>query len=528
MISKTKINAGEIRSMMITQAIAELRVFTSKMPSEAFDVIRTHWKEAEPILLEAIQQRLRDPTTEEEDALFLYAIYLCAEMRCSKVFPYFICISRQPNLVVDHLLGDIVTETLPQMLARTCDGRIDEIKALIEDPAVNQYVRGTAMESLLLLFFDDVLSREQLSEYCVELLENKLERRESLVWDSVVSAAGYIQADNALPLIKKAYEYGFCDEYTEDLLYVVDQYEKTLDVVLTDARKSLRILDGMKSSMSFFVPDCGKSSDDPSDDELLGVLDELEKVTRTVDRPAVGRNAPCPCGSGKKYKKCCIDKLLTIDKPVPRQSVLGSPIRNKFIVANDWMEAGYLHSRKKPTVIAFECWNKCWQELCGILPPELQDLGKAEDTGVFIGVEFLVNWVQDFEELIIYLAERNLEVAKFAVRYFAEIPKRFPDLDESIKQNILADRAYCLAMLGRHDEAITILDGAISDRPDSAQAYTMLADMFSVNSLRFNIKPDIHKATQYFKNALRDARDCEDYDVKERLEDINSGAPYLL
>lgn len=25
-------------------------------------------------------------------------------------------------------------------------------------------------------------------------------------------------------------------------------------------------------------------------------------------RPRVGRNAPCPCGSGRKYKKCCIDK----------------------------------------------------------------------------------------------------------------------------------------------------------------------------------------------------------------------------
>jgi len=24
-------------------------------------------------------------------------------------------------------------------------------------------------------------------------------------------------------------------------------------------------------------------------------------------RPAVGRNDPCPCGSGKKYKKCCVN-----------------------------------------------------------------------------------------------------------------------------------------------------------------------------------------------------------------------------
>ena len=25
----------------------------------------------------------------------------------------------------------------------------------------------------------------------------------------------------------------------------------------------------------------------------------------------IGRNAPCPCGSGKKYKKCCLDKNIT-------------------------------------------------------------------------------------------------------------------------------------------------------------------------------------------------------------------------
>jgi len=25
--------------------------------------------------------------------------------------------------------------------------------------------------------------------------------------------------------------------------------------------------------------------------------------------PSVGRNDPCPCGSGKKFKKCCIDLL---------------------------------------------------------------------------------------------------------------------------------------------------------------------------------------------------------------------------
>jgi preprotein translocase subunit SecA len=38
------------------------------------------------------------------------------------------------------------------------------------------------------------------------------------------------------------------------------------------------------------------------------VVDEaIEKVTMPIKRevPKVGRNEPCPCGSGKKYKNCC-------------------------------------------------------------------------------------------------------------------------------------------------------------------------------------------------------------------------------
>ncbi|WP_420811242.1 SEC-C metal-binding domain-containing protein [Desulfosediminicola ganghwensis] len=34
---------------------------------------------------------------------------------------------------------------------------------------------------------------------------------------------------------------------------------------------------------------------------------EDESADATIKREGdkVGRNAPCPCGSGKKYKKCC-------------------------------------------------------------------------------------------------------------------------------------------------------------------------------------------------------------------------------
>ena len=31
----------------------------------------------------------------------------------------------------------------------------------------------------------------------------------------------------------------------------------------------------------------------------------------------ISRNDPCPCGSGKKYKKCCVDKDATFDDDIP-------------------------------------------------------------------------------------------------------------------------------------------------------------------------------------------------------------------
>ena len=32
------------------------------------------------------------------------------------------------------------------------------------------------------------------------------------------------------------------------------------------------------------------------------------RSTKSDKRVKIGRNAPCPCGSGKKYKKCCMNK----------------------------------------------------------------------------------------------------------------------------------------------------------------------------------------------------------------------------
>lgn len=42
------------------------------------------------------------------------------------------------------------------------------------------------------------------------------------------------------------------------------------------------------------------------DEEKMKVLyREAKKANTIVKGKKIGRNDPCPCGSGKKYKKCC-------------------------------------------------------------------------------------------------------------------------------------------------------------------------------------------------------------------------------
>jgi SWIM/SEC-C metal-binding protein len=58
----------------------------------------------------------------------------------------------------------------------------------------------------------------------------------------------------------------------------------------------------------------GIESDKPEDISDVERLLNPNKARRgkpqaaITDKPKVGRNDPCPCGSGLKYKQCCLRK----------------------------------------------------------------------------------------------------------------------------------------------------------------------------------------------------------------------------
>jgi hypothetical protein len=63
--------------------------------------------------------------------------------------------------------------------------------------------------------------------------------------------------------------------------------------------------------MAFYDPyqiaERQKQAEEPAEDEeVVEEEGDAPPPAPVQAPPAIGRNAPCPCGSGKKYKKCCL------------------------------------------------------------------------------------------------------------------------------------------------------------------------------------------------------------------------------
>ncbi len=53
------------------------------------------------------------------------------------------------------------------------------------------------------------------------------------------------------------------------------------------------------------APPSGRSAPPKGSDIVSEAADAVEKAKPVRSGPKVGRNDPCPCQSGKKYKQCC-------------------------------------------------------------------------------------------------------------------------------------------------------------------------------------------------------------------------------
>ena len=256
----------------------------------------------------------------------LYAIYLLAQFRETRAYPLVVRIALLPGDVLDVLFGDFVTTALDSALASVCGGDLDGIKSIIEDESADEWARGAAIDSLLALVVAGVKSREEVLEYFASLYRGKLARtpENAQVWSALVCSTADLYPEELMSEIERAYQDDLVDEGCVELQDVRRDLARGKQRMLQELAASPHhqfINDTAKelgSWYSFHKGDEGEEGevendfdpwdDDPSEsDPWLAEPSSLGALTYRRTSPKIGRNDPCPCGSGKKYKKCCIE-----------------------------------------------------------------------------------------------------------------------------------------------------------------------------------------------------------------------------
>ena len=296
---------------------SQLEFNTGQFPEDVLNDAIDQWASIAPLLLEELRSAAADPVallSKGEDYIrYVYAMYLLAQFREAAAYPLLVDFVATPGEIVMELMGDVVTEDLGRMLASVSHGNLGPIKRLIEDPEVNEWVRSAALDALLVLFGKGQLDRDAIMGYLGELFLLKIERKPSFVWSAMVDAACDLYPEELVEEIRQAYDRGLVDPNDVSFPEVEEMLklgkEKTLEVTLKYQKGLIgNVIDETGWWACFREYD---EEEDGLDMDPFEVEDDFYSPTvKTVVRPGpkIGRNDPCPCGSGKKYKKCCLHR----------------------------------------------------------------------------------------------------------------------------------------------------------------------------------------------------------------------------
>ena len=237
---------------------------------------------------------------QDDDIGHMFALFLLSQFREKKAFESVIRLARLSEETLDYLIADCITDDLHRFIASTYNGDLSAIKNLIEDPQVNLWSRIAGLESLAILVHEGVLAIDDIAPYLSSLFNNKAIFTGEHLISYLVSTCCYLDAQRFQEEIQKAFK----DKKVDPLVMDADSFK---NILANPAGQSLDELENMITDTVYEMEDwaCFNDSDDEDEDEL-SEEDTLSPVQVVNDSPKIGRNDPCPCNSGKKYKKCCL------------------------------------------------------------------------------------------------------------------------------------------------------------------------------------------------------------------------------
>ncbi|WP_414575333.1 DUF1186 domain-containing protein [Anabaena sp. CCY 9402-a] len=229
--------------MQLEEILLELENNTKKFPRLALERAIEEREAITPILLstlERLSNNLEELLEKEEYILHLYALYLLAQFREPLAYPIIINFFSVPGEMALDVTGDIVTEDLCRILASVSGANIEPIKQLIENPEANEYIRGAALESLLVLVAQEVITREEVIQYYAELFSNTSWGKDDYIWTNLVSNSAELCATELKEEIDRAFEEDLVEQFFISQKNVNDDLQVGTEAALKKLRENPR------------------------------------------------------------------------------------------------------------------------------------------------------------------------------------------------------------------------------------------------------------------------------------------------
>jgi len=277
--------------------------YAEGLPKEALKAASAQRVEMLPLFVEEIETYLAlEPAARAKPTPLFFIFHLLGEWKEKVAYRPLARLLRIPGQEVDAIFGDGITTTGHRVMAAVFDGDPDPLYQIVLDPNADEYLRASMCEALAMVTLRGELDRDLAGRFLRDAFMEMQPQAECYAWVGWQSAIAMLGISDQKILVKKAFDRGFIDSHVLGF----DDFEQDLKRGIECPGEPWRSDD---HEYTLFGDTVDELSDWYCFTEQYNEDQERNSIlSQPYENPfkGVGRNDPCPCGSGKKFKKCCL------------------------------------------------------------------------------------------------------------------------------------------------------------------------------------------------------------------------------
>ena len=256
-----------------------------------------------------------------QQTILFFGTLLLAELKCSPALEKCLQLfSRSDSFLtpIEAIFSDALTELTSTLFYNVADGNTQALCNYIADGHQAMYCKASAIEAVFAQYEVGIIDKIELDDHVTRWLAAFLALPSSINSFLISALADYCIEYQLNDFKNQFIE--LCDKNIFD----EDRF-KQCEVKAWNSDSSHKLIESGIIQTDFNVVNSLKTwiASEPEDEELDGfnslmdkggLLDNILYDENTIiensvpvnSLPMVGRNDLCPCGSGKKYKKCCL------------------------------------------------------------------------------------------------------------------------------------------------------------------------------------------------------------------------------